>query len=77
MPKLAPTSWRVQVAIFESDGFTLTRTRGSHMAFTRDDCTRPVIIPKHDEVSVMIIRSNMRTAGMSRTRYFELLERCK
>ncbi len=47
------------------------------MAFTRDDCPRPVIIPKYDEISVMIIRSNMRTAGMSRARYFELLKRCK
>lgn len=77
MPKLAPTSWRVQVAIFEADGFTLTRTKGSHMAFTRADCLRPVIIPKHNEISVMIIKSNMRTAGMSRTRYFELFKQCK
>lgn len=77
MPDLAPTSWGVQVAIFEADGFTLTETKGSHMAFTRDDCPRPVIIPEHDEISVRIIESNMRAAGMSRARYFELLECCK
>lgn len=77
MPKLAPTSWRVQVAIFEADGFTLSGTKGSHMAFTRDGWLRPVIIPKHDEISVMIIQSNMRTAGMSQARYFELLKRCQ
>jgi predicted RNA binding protein YcfA (HicA-like mRNA interferase family) len=77
MPKLEPTSWRVQVAIFEADGFTLTGTKGSHMAFTRDGCSRPVIIPEHDEISVMVIQSNMRTAGMSLARYFELLKLCK
>lgn len=74
MPKLAPTSWRVQVAIFEADGFALTQTKGSHMALTRDGCSRPVIIPKHDKISVMLIQSNMRTAGMSLARYFELLD---
>jgi hypothetical protein len=47
------------------------------MALTRDNCPRPVIIPKYDEISVRIIRSNMRTAMMSRARYFELLRRCK
>ena len=77
MPKLAPTSWRVQVAIFEADGFTLTGTNGSHMEFTRDGCSRPVIISKHDEISVMVIQSNMRTAGMSQARYFELIKLCK
>ena len=77
MPKLTPTSWGVQVAIFEADGFALTGTKGSHMAFTRDGCPRPVIISKHDEISVMVIQSNMRAAEMSQARYFELLERCQ
>jgi len=77
MPNLAPTSWHVQVAIFEADGFTLAQAKGSHMVFTRDGCLRPVIIPKHDEVSAMIIQCNMRVAEMSQSRYFELLKRCK
>ena len=47
------------------------------MVFTRDGCLRPVIIPKHDEVSAMIIQCNMRVAEMSQSRYFELLKRCK
>jgi predicted RNA binding protein YcfA (HicA-like mRNA interferase family) len=77
MSNLAPTSWHVQVAIFEADGFALARTKGSHMVFTREGCLRPVIIPKHDEVSGMVIQSNMRTAVMSQARYVELLKRCK
>ena len=36
---------------------------------------RPVIIPKYDEVGLDIIKSNMRTAEMSRERFFELLKR--
>lgn len=35
---------------------------------------RPVIIPTCKEIDVDIILSNIRTAGMTRERYFELLK---
>jgi hypothetical protein len=35
---------------------------------------RPVIVPKYKEVGRDIIKNNMRTAGMSTKRYFQLLE---
>jgi hypothetical protein len=38
---------------------------------------RPVIIPTYDEIDVTIIQTNMRTAGMTRERYFELLAQCE
>jgi predicted RNA binding protein YcfA (HicA-like mRNA interferase family) len=72
MPKLVPTDWQTQVAIFEADGFKITRQKGSHLALTKDGVARPVIIPKYKEVGVDIIQGNMRTAGMSRKRYFQL-----
>ena len=34
---------------------------------------RPVVIPKYASVPVFIIKNNLRTSGMSRERYFELL----
>ena len=34
---------------------------------------RPVVIPKYPEVGRVIILSNMRTAGMSRAWYLQLL----
>lgn len=37
---------------------------------------RPVVIPDWSEVPVFIIKNNMRTAGMSREIYFELLKKC-
>ena len=73
MSRLAPVDWRTLVRIFEADGFTQNRTTGSHIVLTRPGIARPVIIPKYAEVSPDIIRSNMRTAGMSRERYFKLL----
>jgi len=36
---------------------------------------RPIVIPKYDEVDVDIIKSNLRTAQISREKYFELLKK--
>jgi hypothetical protein len=36
---------------------------------------RPIVIPRSRSVRVHIIENNMRTAGMSCSRYFELLQR--
>jgi len=43
------------------------------MVFTRPGVLRPVVIPKYAAIPVFIIRNNLRTAGMTRERYFELL----
>lgn len=32
------------------------------------------MIPEYDEIDVEIIRNNMRTVGMTREQYFELLK---
>ncbi|HYE70613.1 MAG TPA: type II toxin-antitoxin system HicA family toxin [Aquabacterium sp.] len=72
-PKLAPTDWKTLKKIFEADGFVYERTVGSHMSFSKPGVLRPIVIPKYDEVPVFIIKGLMRTAGMSRDRYFELL----
>ena len=73
MSRLAPTDWRTLVRVFEADGFTGDRTTGSHVVLSKPGIARPVIIPKYAHVGLDIIRNNMRTAGMSRKRYFELL----
>jgi len=45
------------------------------MVFTKAGVPRPVVIPKYASVPVFIIKNNLRTSGMSRDRYFELLDR--
>lgn len=75
MSRLAPADWRRLVRIFEADSFTHDRTTGSHVVLTKPGIARPVIIPKYAVVGPDIIRNNMRTAGMSRERYFKLLRR--
>ena len=36
---------------------------------------RPVITPKYKEVPIFVIRNNMRIIGLSREKYFELLQK--
>lgn len=73
MPKFSPVSYKRLVKVFEADGFRCLRIEGDHMVFSKAGVSRPVVIPKYAAVPVFVIRNNLRTAGMSRDRYFDLL----
>ena len=63
--------------MFENDGFRCVRDEeGDHLIFTKPRVIRPVVITRYHAVSVFIIKNNLRTAQMSRDRYFELLAKC-
>lgn len=74
MPRLTPQHYRVLIKIFESAGFVVKRTRGSHIIMNKTGVDRPIVIPKYNEVDVDIIKANLRTAQLSREEYFRLLE---
>ena len=74
MPKLTPTHWRTLIRIFEKFGCTYVRKKGSHHILTCPDAKRAIVIPEYNEVDIDIIKNNMRTAGMSREQYFDLLK---
>jgi len=71
--KLSPVSHKELRRVFEADGFRMVREQGDHMVFTKPGVIRPIVIPKYAAVPVFIIKNNLRSAGMSRERYFELL----
>ena len=73
MAAIKPIHYSKLVHVFELDGWAHSRTKGDHLSFTKPGYKRPVVIPKWDAVPVFIIQNNLRTAGMSRERYFELL----
>ncbi|MBW1854121.1 MAG: type II toxin-antitoxin system HicA family toxin [Deltaproteobacteria bacterium] len=77
MSRITPVSWKILECIFEKDGFVFIEQNGSHRRYEREGTLRPVIIPAYLEIDTHIIRSNMRTAQMSRERYFKLLKECK
>jgi len=75
MPKIQPLSWQKLARVFELDGWESARIKGDHIAYVKPGLSRPVIIPKYREIPVFIIKNNLKTAQISRERYFELLEK--
>jgi predicted RNA binding protein YcfA (HicA-like mRNA interferase family) len=75
--RITPVSWRRLRCVFEKDGFAFRRQEGDHQIFAKAGCLRPIVIPTYDSIDVGIIKSNMRTARMSRHTYFELLDLCR
>ena len=73
--KIRPTEYQVQVKIFELAGCVYARTKGDHLIYHYPEALRPVVIPKYSEVPVFVIKNNMRIIGMSREKYFELLQK--
>ena len=78
MPKIVPIPYQTLIRIFELDGFMVRSQRGDHITMVKPGVIRPLVIKTSPRnVPVTHIRTNMTTAGMSRERYFELLEQVK
>lgn len=73
MPQIVPVPYQELVRVFESEGFALVRQRGDHLIYTKTGVRRPLVIPAYRAVPVFIIKNLLRTAGVTRERYFELL----
>ena len=77
MPRITPVDWKTLDCVFKKAGFVFDRGKGDHRSYVKPGCLRPVVIPKYKEIDIDIIKSNMRTAGMSRDEYFKYLAECK
>jgi len=74
MSKFSPVPYKTLCRVLEAEGFRLIRQEGDHLIYTSPGVLRPVVIPKYSSIPVFIIKNNLRTAGISRERYFELLK---
>jgi hypothetical protein len=77
--RVRPLHWKKLICVFKLAGFAFKkRSRGgtSHWIGEKAGVARPVVITEYDEVGLDIINANMRTAGLSRERFLELLGRC-
>ena len=73
-PQVSPSLSTVQVRIFEKAGCIYARTIGDHLIYHFLGAIRPVVIPRYKEVPTFVIKNNMRITGLSRERYFELID---
>ena len=74
MPRITPVHWRALERVFLVAGFRFARQEGSNRSYVKPGILRPVVIPTYKEVPVSIIRSNLKSAGISRDQYFDLLK---
>lgn len=76
MTRLAPVDYRTLLKIFQQYGCIYKRKEGSHHVLTYPGAKRSVVIPEYDEIDIDIIKNNMRTVGMTREEYLNLLKEC-
>jgi predicted RNA binding protein YcfA (HicA-like mRNA interferase family) len=60
MSAIRPTTYQVQVKIFEAAGCQYVRTQGDHLIYAYPGAMRPVVIPKFQEVPAFIIKKIQR-----------------
>jgi predicted RNA binding protein YcfA (HicA-like mRNA interferase family) len=66
VPRLTSVESRALVRFFEAHGYRRDRQKGSHVSMVKPGAARPIVIPMHDEVSIGVVMSCLRTAGLSR-----------
>lgn len=76
--KIVPVHYTLLIRVFEMDGYHVARQKGDHIVMIKPGAKRPLVIKTSPRlVPVTHIRTNMSSAGMSRQRYFELLDQLK
>lgn len=73
MLRLTPIPAKKLRKVMEKAGFVCVRIEGDHFVYVKPGIPRPVVIPDWDEIPVFILKNNLRTAGLSREDYFDLL----
>jgi predicted RNA binding protein YcfA (HicA-like mRNA interferase family) len=74
MAAIRPVHYQSLIRVFEQDGFRFARQEGDHRIYVKAGVRRPLVIPMYRAIPVFIIKNLLRTSGMSRERYFELLK---
>jgi predicted RNA binding protein YcfA (HicA-like mRNA interferase family) len=73
--KITPLHHEKLIRIFELEGFEVQRKKGDHIIMTKPGVKRPLVIKSSPRnAPVAHIRTNLTTAGISRERYFQLLD---
>jgi predicted RNA binding protein YcfA (HicA-like mRNA interferase family) len=74
MSRLTPQHYQALIKVFSKSGFKVDHQTGSHIIMTKPGVDRPLVIQKGKDVPVFHIKNLLRTAGLSRADYFELLK---
>ncbi len=75
MAALRPVHFQKLAKVFEMDGFVFSQQAGDHLIYTKAGIKRPLVIPMYRPVPVFVIMNLLRTARITRERFFDLLGR--
>ncbi|MDO8514971.1 MAG: type II toxin-antitoxin system HicA family toxin [bacterium] len=75
MPSIKPVSYKTLCKIFEKEDWKFSHQTGDHLIYKKSGAIRPLVIPMYREIPTFVILNNLRTAGIPRDKYFELLEK--
>lgn len=75
MGRITPIHWRKLLKVFQLDGCVLVGQTGDHLELKKEGAKRRIVIPKYKDIPVFIIENNLKTAGITRKRYLELLSK--
>ena len=56
------------------EGAVIVGQTGDHIELKKEGAKRRLVVPKYKNIPIFIIKNNLETAGISRERYFELLD---
>lgn len=73
-PRLPAVRPRQLIRVLERTGWTLVRTRGSHLVFAHPDNPKLVTVPNHPgDVKRPLLAGILKDAGISREEFLRLL----
>ena len=75
MPRITQIHWRKLVKILEADGAVIVGQTGDPIELKKEGAKRRLVVPKYKNIPIFIIKNNLKTAGITRKRYFELLKK--
>ena len=70
-------TWQELRDVCKLAGCVESRIKGDHLVMTKPGMTRPVIIKMDRDLGEDVIRSNIRTLGLSRRQFEELLAQAR
>lgn len=75
MPRITPVDWRRFERFVASLGCTFVRINGDHHIWEKPGIPRPVVVPRYRAIPPYIIKTNLRTLGISTKEYLRLIEK--
>jgi len=70
-------TWQELRDVCKLAGCVESRIKGDHLVMTKPGMARPVIIKMDKDLGEDVIRSNIRTLGLSRQQFEELLSQAR